>query len=399
MQKNKRIKLTEIILLSTVVLMVVSSPYWFAPNKFSSWEWFVRPMISIVPTLIVFFINRFLLVPRLLLRGKRTNYLLTIGLLLICTAACVYMFEDKRLYKSYQLPKQHRSGEGALPSVGGEKKLPPPGSHRRLPPPEGERRMPPPHGHRPPPPGHKQSSADEKKPALYRIPKRRKPAMPPFMNFFIMTVLLVGFDTGIRVAFRMAKLETENISAQLAFLRNQVSPHFFMNTLNNIHSLIDINTEEAKEAIIQLAKLMRHLLYNSEGESIKLSKELEFVKNYIDLMKLRYYENVEINLTLPSKLPDKSIPPLLFISYIDNAFKHGISYTQHSFIDISFQIEAGYLYFETKNSNPKLTKKTKTSGIGLENSRKRLDLLFGKNYTLDIDDNKTYFRIRLKIPL
>ncbi len=131
-------------------------------------------------------------------------------------------------------------------------------------------------------------------------------------------------------------LEKENVQNQLAFLRNQVSPHFFMNTLNNIHALIDVDTEEAKEAIIKLSKLMRHLLYDSQAELVPLAKEMEFIQSYINLMKLRFSEKVKINLSIPDQLPDKSIPPFLFTSFVENAFKHGISYQNSSFIDIVF---------------------------------------------------------------
>ncbi len=187
----------------------------------------------------------------------------------------------------------------------------------------------------------------------------------------IFSFLLVGFDTGLMTIFRLAKserkraiLEKQNADVQLAFLRNQVSPHFFMNTLNNIHSLIDFDTDEAKDSIIRLSKLMRHLLYDSEIEKIPIRKEIEFIKNYVDLMKLRYSDKVKITLDLPDQLPDKSIPPLLFTSFVENAFKHGISYQHSSFINITFSIDDDQLNFEVRNSNPGLTKKDEPSGIG-----------------------------------
>jgi LytS/YehU family sensor histidine kinase len=170
-----------------------------------------------------------------------------------------------------------------------------------------------------------------------------------------------------------------------------------MNTLNNIHSLIDIDTEEAKESIIHLSKLMRHLLYDSEGEKIPIQKEIEFIKNYVDLMKLRYSEKVKINLELPEQIPDKTIPPLLFTSFVENAFKHGISYQDSSFIEIAFLCTKDQLIFKVKNSAPHNTKVNENSGIGIENSRKRLDLIYGSKYDLKIEDRAEDYSVQLSI--
>jgi LytS/YehU family sensor histidine kinase len=166
-------------------------------------------------------------------------------------------------------------------------------------------------------------------------------AWMPLLNSVFIGILILGFDLGLRTSFKWSRLEQqrtqlekENIKNELAFLRNQLSPHFFMNTLNNIHSLIDIDTEEAKESIIRLSHLMRHLLYDSEDESIPLSKEVNFIQSYVELMKLRYTDKVKVSFTVDSDTSNISIPPLLFTSLIENAFKYGVSYKQKSFINI-----------------------------------------------------------------
>lgn len=218
--------------------------------------------------------------------------------------------------------------------------------------------------------------------------------------------MIVGFDTGLKLSVKWVQseqkrmnAEKENVESQLAFLRNQVSPHFFMNTLNNIHSLIDFDKEQAKESIIQLSKLMRHLLYDSEIEKIPLQKEMSFIRNYVELMKLRFSEKVIINLDIPEKLPNKSIPPLLFTSYVENAFKHGVSYKYISFINISFSFTEDELTFDISNSQTPNEHVEEPSGIGIANSRKRLDLIYGTNYTLEIDDNKTEYSVHLNLPI
>jgi LytS/YehU family sensor histidine kinase len=195
-------------------------------------------------------------------------------------------------------------------------------------------------------------------------------------------------------------VEKENVENQLGFLRNQVSPHFFMNTLNNIHSLIDINSEEAKESIIKLSKLMRHLLYESEAEQIPISKELEFVRNYVDLMRLRYSKKVSIDLEITGQVADKYIPPLLFTSFLENAFKHGIGHNDNSYIRIAFNFVEERLEFCIINSNPHAQKENGHSGgIGIENSRKRLDLLYADRYSLEIDDGNDAYTVTLILPV
>jgi LytS/YehU family sensor histidine kinase len=216
----------------------------------------------------------------------------------------------------------------------------------------------------------------------------------------------VGFDTGLRSNLRWievenekVRLEKENMATQLVLLRNQVSPHFLMNTLNNIHSLVDINTCEAKEAIIKLSKLMRYLLYETETEKTTLKREIEFLGSYINLMKLRFNEKVIITLNLPTSIPEKTIPPFIFTSLIENAFKHGISYKGESFINIDMTIDEEHLLLVVKNSKSENNQIDDFSGIGIDNTRKRLELLYGKNYHLDIIDNKDLFTVNLSIPL
>jgi LytS/YehU family sensor histidine kinase len=230
--------------------------------------------------------------------------------------------------------------------------------------------------------------------------------MPPFANLLIFSVLIVGFDTGLRSGLRgvemeneKVRLEKEKVATQLVLLRNQVSPHFLMNTLNNIHSLVDVNSSEAKEAIIKLSKMMRYLLYETETEKTTLKKELEFLESYIDLMRLRFNEKVKIILNLPAVFTDRTIPPFIFTSLIENAFKHGVSYNDESFIEIDMLIKDDRLNLTIKNSKYEQNQAREYSGIGIENTRKRLDLLYGANYILDIIESKDLFTVNLSIPL
>jgi LytS/YehU family sensor histidine kinase len=236
-------------------------------------------------------------------------------------------------------------------------------------------------------------------------PSRPEP-VPAYINLLILSVLVFGFDTGLKITSKWVhseqlrmNLEKENIETQLAFLKHQVSPHFFMNTLNNIHSLIDLDAVEAKKSVIKLSNLMRHLLYESDNEMSPVKSEVDFIKSYVDLMRLRYSNEVKITLKVPNLIPDKSIPPLLFISLLDNAFKHGISYVSESLVEIELAIKPDKLCFKITNSkNIEISNKS-VPGIGIENTRKRLDLLYKENYTLDITDRGNIFITNLTIPI
>lgn len=365
---NKKfpLKFIEIIMLLAIWLVLIAAPVLFRQDEEINWQQLANSMEVIVPLFIIFLINRLLFVPKLLFQDKRILYMVSVaGLISVLTVGSYFLTRDQ----IQPGPNQRAMEQGMNP--------PPP----HFKPPDGKGLGPTPQN-------------------------RRGGPIPPFANFLIFSVLLVGFDTGIRVSFRLveterakARLEKEKTGAQLAFLRNQVSPHFFMNTLNNIHSLIDHDSDEAKESIIRLSKLMRHLLYESEVEKIPIQKEIDFIKNYVDLMKLRYSDRVKINLRIPAKLPDKSIPPLLFTSYVENAFKHGISYQNSSFIDIKFTIDNNNLIFMVHNSKPHLEINEEPSGIGIENSQKRLDLIYGDNYKLEIDDKKDEYHVLLSLPL
>jgi len=144
---------------------------------------------------------------------------------------------------------------------------------------------------------------------------------------------------------------------------------------------------------------MRHLLYDSQAATTSLQKEVDFIKSYCNLMKLRFSEKVDINLDFPVVIPDKSIPPLLFTSLIENAFKHGISYNQPSFIKIVMGLTNNYLTFEIQNSRYNRESVSEDSGIGIENTRRRLNLLYPEKYSLQFDETENSFKAKLNIPI
>lgn len=231
------------------------------------------------------------------------------------------------------------------------------------------------------------------------------PLPGPVLICMSMAVLLVGFNIAIKLMFKslrdeqiLKELEHKRLQSELEYLKYQINPHFFMNTLNNIHALVDIDASKAKKALVELSKLMRYVLYETSNKTILLSREIQFLDNYIELMKLRYINKVSIEVVLPLEVPEVQIPPLLFISFIENAFKHGVSYRKDSFIRISMELDGDKLLFRCSNSNWR-KEDGQYHGIGLENIRKRLRLLFGNDYTLSIDETDDRFSVLLIIPL
>lgn len=247
--------------------------------------------------------------------------------------------------------------------------------------------------------------------------KQQPPSMReggPLMMFgpgevviFFGGLLLMGMNLGVKLYFRsqeatkaITQIEKHALERQLQYLKYQVNPHFFMNTLNNIHALVDIDPERAKASIVELSKLMRYVLYEGNNRLTPLSREVQFLRNYVQLMSMRYTGNVSISLDVPEVLPDSMLPPLLLVIFVENAFKHGISYRTKSFVEISLQPHGDRLLFSCRNSRPEIKHdENMKGGVGLSNVRRRLDLLFPGNYTLDIKEQEDTYTVHLDIPL
>lgn len=230
---------------------------------------------------------------------------------------------------------------------------------------------------------------------------------PGEMVLFFGGLLLMGMNLGVKLYFRsqedadiLSQIEKHALERQLQYLKYQVNPHFLMNTLNNIHALVDIDPERAKTSIVELSKLMRYVLYEGNNRLTPLSREVQFLNNYVRLMSMRYSDNVRISLDVPEVLPDSMLPPLLLVIFVENAFKHGISYRTKSFVEISLQPHGDRLLFSCRNSRQqKPQDENMKGGVGLSNVRRRLDLLFPGNYTLDIKEQEDTYTVHLDIPL
>ena len=222
-------------------------------------------------------------------------------------------------------------------------------------------------------------------------------------------IFLMGMNLGVKLYYkadkdrnRMQQLEKENLKQRLNYLRYQISPHFFMNTLNNIHALVDIDPEKAKKSIVELSKLMRHILYDGDTNISPLSDEVQFLQNYIALMKMRFTGMVKVNTDFPAMTSQKNITPLILAIFAENAFKHGVSYKSPSNIDMTLRCHNNeFILFTCKNSKRKDGAKEKDldGGIGLRNVKNRLELIYGDRYHIDIKDTEDNYKVRLLLPL
>ena len=347
----------------------------------AKWFW-----VGLIPYLILFLVNNYLLIPRLLLKKRYGYYTLSILVLLVVLFALLPL---KKPFVPHGMPPWQKTE--IMDSI----KPPFPA---------------PPHFGRAfgdttffrPPPGHRELSPEY---AFKKFP--HKP--PPFrwglmFGGWMLAILLISFNIAIRYVFKsfrdeqkLKELGKENLRAELNYLKAQINPHFFMNTLNNIHALIDIDQTKAKGTVIELSRIMRYVLYDTDKETVSLQKEIDLLENYISLMRIRYTDDVSITTKYPKLIPDVSIPPLIMISLVENAFKHGISYRKGSYIHTEMFITDGRLTYVVRNSLA--AEPHEKTGMGLENLRKRLTLLYGERFTLQAAPQDDEYVAVLSIPI
>jgi len=236
-------------------------------------------------------------------------------------------------------------------------------------------------------------------------PHGRPPVDKHDISVFTIVILMIGANLGVKAYFqseeekkRIAALREQSLKQELDYLRYQINPHFIMNTLNNIHALVDIDPEQAKDSIVGMSRMMRYLLYDSDKHLVSLNNAIIFLKKYINLMKLRYTDSVTIDLDVKIDSHDEIvIVPLVFIPFVENAFKHGVSYNKPSTINIGIERNGDRLFFHCLNS--KSNAQHEYGGVGLNNVTKRLELIYGKDYSLDINDEEETYEVKLELPV
>jgi sensor histidine kinase YesM len=212
---------------------------------------------------------------------------------------------------------------------------------------------------------------------------------------FIMIVLL---SLGIASYNRLKQTEEEKLKAELSYLKAQVNPHFLFNTLNSIYALTVQKSDRAPESVTKLSSIMRYSITDAAQDLVSLDKELNYINAYVELEKLRLTEKVKLNYTITGDPSGKQISPLIFVPFIENAFKYGVSTQDTSKINIAILIGKNDLNLTVDNTKVRPDNKSKL-GLGIENTKKRLDLIYPGKYSLDIKDLEKEFSVNLKILL
>lgn len=378
------------------------SPFWGyflgGSRAHLEWELIFRYWIYLLPAFILFTINNFLLMPFLLYRKRRRRYLF----FLICSILLVYVAfvfvastmqqGDKQANIS---PRQHLV---FLKGKFAESEVP----HRDV--------------------CVRFTNAQHTvhdyfvQPVTHNIkmlpsPRRVADEDMPYVLFhsdsvqILLIVFVLVFNICVRLFFLtlrndeyLREAEEQKLRSELGYLKYQINPHFFMNTLNNIHALIDIDPDLARRAVIELSKIMRHVLYEASELLVSLPGEIKFIKSYVGLMRLRYTDVLKLEFSFPDNAEGCVVPSLIFVSFIENAFKYGVSYNKESVIKMRLEIVDKYILFNCVNSCNANKDVKQHTGIGLENVHSRLALIYGDDYSLEIIKDDKIFDVRLKIP-
>ncbi|MFA5299818.1 MAG: sensor histidine kinase, partial [Lutibacter sp.] len=221
----------------------------------------------------------------------------------------------------------------------------------------------------------------------------------------IVVFLLFAISLSIKLSIELYKnekvknlIKTQKINAELSFLKTQLNPHFLFNTLNSIYSLANKKSDDTTEAIITLSELMKYMIYETNKEFVALQNEIDYIKNFISLQNLRLKDSSGVRFNVRGKL-DYNIEPLLLISFIENAFKYGTDYTGKTDITIEIKVENDILSLKVSNYISLKEKKNNSSGVGIENIKSRLNILYPNSHTLNIEESDKLFKVELLLKL
>ncbi len=230
-------------------------------------------------------------------------------------------------------------------------------------------------------------------------------------NLYVLSNLLVaGSSTIFSIVYswlrsqrELEELQTQNMQSELNFLKSQINPHFLFNTLNSLYALTLKKSDLAPEIVLRLSEMMRYMLYECNEKQVFLSKEVNYIQNYLELERLRQSRSIDLKFEVQGSIHQQTIAPLLFIPFIENCFKHGLSnHIGHGFVHILLKIDENEAFLSVANSKPEtlpMRSEQKSGGIGLVNVRRRLELLYTNHYTLNVVENAATYTIHLTISL
>ncbi len=228
--------------------------------------------------------------------------------------------------------------------------------------------------------------------------------------YFLVNFFVAGASSIIKIVADWARqirerqeLENQTMQSELRFLKTQINPHFLFNTLNNLYALTLKKSDDAPEIVIKLSEMMRYMLYDCNEKQVPLSKEISYIQNYLDLERLRQSKNADIRFEVQGEVTDQQIAPLMFIPFLENSFKHGLTNTIHKgFVHIVLTVEGRHISFFIENTKPDtkpLQDRKRSGGIGLVNVRRRLHLLYPGKYELTVKDNPNTYCVMLEMDL
>lgn len=384
MKKNKRIII--IIVHAAVWICFFLLPYIFSPrlDEFafnSNVNRFYTTFFIVINLFLCFFyyFNTLLLIPKLLLNRKWLIYLL-----IVVSSLIIFLYvpreitnwitgtNEETLRRDFweKRAEMYKKAQGQGTSTQLQNKL---NQNRPSPPP-----------HRPP---HK-SNRIWYFPGSYAI----------FILVFTVGTCIVLMQEWLKIEQKKDEIEHEKINTELSFLKSQVNPHFFFNTLNNIYSLAVVGSEQTAPSIMKLSSIMRYILTETQSNQVPLQNEIDFITNFIDLQSVRLTNKVKVNFKAEGDIEAAQIAPLIFIPFIENAFKYGISTKEETTIDIQLVSTNTKLSFSVRNTIVK-TIKGDTTGIGINNVKRRLELLYPDKHNLQVEEINNQFIVHLDIEL
>lgn len=340
------------------------------------WDYVIASWTKTLPFFLVFLLNQFILIPRLFQRGRIRACVAAVTVTTVAFFFCAQVLDQPRREAMQRHTEWLKKKEARRVAKEGKPIGENDNREKRF------RRMPPPGGY-----------------------------WGVAVMETVMAIMLMGCGLAAQLCInqyvskkRIEELEKYRLRQELARLKAQISPHFFMNMLNNIHGMVEIDPEKAQEMIIEMSNLLRYVTYEASKADIALEKELCFIEDYISLMRSRMSaEKVTITTSFPDKTEGVKVPTMIFITFIENAFKHGISYRHHNDIDIEIHLLEDRLTFACSNTLPTFESesesKKENGGVGLRNVRHRLELLYGSDFLLTTGPADGKYQVMLNIPL
>ena len=226
------------------------------------------------------------------------------------------------------------------------------------------------------------------------------------VELVIGTIYVIALVSAIKLTYdwmnekkRNDDLQRIQLETELNFLKSQIQPHFFFNTLNNLYALVIKQSPNAANVVMKLSEIMQYVLYEVKEPKISLMKSINYLYSYLELEKLRYGDRVKSEISIDGNIDDVEIPPLLFLPFLENCFKHGTNHQEDIKVLIDFVVKDNFLFFTVTNNFVKNDEKTPKHGIGIENVKRRLQLLYGSGYSLKTKSKGNEYIVNLKLPL